>query len=192
MRAMGVPRARLRPGAGTRRLLALGGARGLASLLAFAAVLVAARALDPQELGRWSLALAVQGYALHLAEFGLRGVVTTEAARAGAWLPRLLERYLALRLLLAGLVLAATLAGAALLRPGDALLVGLVTLSIVPIALQLDWLALVDDRAGLAALPLLVRPASFLALLAAWPAALTPSVLAGCYLASWCLAAAAS
>ena len=38
-------------------------------------------------------------------------------------------------------------------RPHDLPLVGLVTLSIVPIALQLDWLALVDDRAGLAAVP---------------------------------------
>jgi hypothetical protein len=57
-------------------------ARG-ASLLGLGAVLMIARSLPPSELGRWSLALAVQGYALHLGEFGLRAVVTTEAARAG-------------------------------------------------------------------------------------------------------------
>ena len=59
--------------------------------------------------------------------------------------------------------------GAALLRPQDALLIGLVTLSILPIALQLDWLALVDDRNGLAAVLLLVRPLAFLALLGLLP-----------------------
>jgi O-antigen/teichoic acid export membrane protein len=120
MTAWSPPRARLRLEAGARRLLALGSARGLASLLAFTAVLVTARALDPHELGRWSMALAVQGYALHLAEFGLRGVVTTEAARAGAALPRLLQRYLGLRLLFAGLVLAAIVAGTTLLRLSSA------------------------------------------------------------------------
>ena len=77
-------------GAGARRLATLGVARGLAALLGLAGVLLVARALTPDQLGRWSLALAVQGYALHLGEFGLRSVVTTEAARAGAALPALL------------------------------------------------------------------------------------------------------
>ena len=65
-------------------------ARGGAALLGLASVLVVARALSAEDLGRWSLALAVQGYALHLGEFGLRAVVTTEAARAGRRLPELL------------------------------------------------------------------------------------------------------
>jgi O-antigen/teichoic acid export membrane protein len=176
------------PAAGTRRLLTLGAARGLASLLGFAAVLLVARTLDPAALGLWSLALAVQGYALHAAEWGLRGVVTTEAVLAGAALPRLLRRYLALRMLLAALVLAVVLAGAALLRPQDAFLIGLVTLSIVPIALQLDWIALADDRPGLAALPLVARPLGFLLLLGTSG----PQSVAACYLASWWLAAGLS
>ena len=58
-------------------------------------VMLVARALTPDQLGSWSLALAVQGYALHVGEFGLRSVVTTEAARAAAALPELLRRYLA-------------------------------------------------------------------------------------------------
>ena len=85
------------------------------------------------------------------------------------------------------MTLAAVTLGAALLRPQDALLIGLVTLSIVPIALQLDWLALVDDRAALAAVLLLVRPLVFLALVGLCRADLTPTLLAVCYLA--CLGA---
>jgi lipopolysaccharide exporter len=184
--------ARRWPGQGARRLATLGAARGAASLLGLATVMVVARLLDPHELGRWSLALAVQGYALHAGEFGLRSVVTTEAARAGNSLAALLRRYLGLRLPLSLAALGAVVLGTAALRPQDVLLIGLVALSIFPIALQLDWLALVDDRAGLAAFLLLVRPLAFLALVGLWPGELTAVRLASCYLASWCLAAALS
>ena len=154
--------------------------------------MLVARALTPDQLGSWALALAVQGYALHVGEFGLRSVVTTEAARAAAALPELLRRYLRLRLALTLVTVALVTLGAALLRPQDALLIGLVTLSIVPIALQLDWLALVDDRAALAAVLLLVRPLVFLALVGLYRSDLTPTFLAVCYLGSWALSALAS
>jgi O-antigen/teichoic acid export membrane protein len=181
-----------RPGAGARRLATLGGARGLAALLGLAGVMLTARALDPGQLGHWSLAPAVQGYALHLGEFGLRSVVTTEAARAGRALPTLIRRYLGLRLVLSLATLGFVMLAATLARPQDAFLIGLVTLSILPIALQLDWLALVDDRAGLAAGLLLIRPIAFLLLIGLWRDDLTPISLAACYLASWALAALAS
>jgi O-antigen/teichoic acid export membrane protein len=180
------------PGAGARRLATLGGARGLAALLGLGGVLLVARALTPEQLGQWSLALAVQGYALHLGEFGLRSVVTTEASRAGDRLPGLLRRYLGLRLALTVMTMVVVTLGAALSRPQDMLLIGLVTLSIVPIALQLDWLALVDDRAGLAAALLLVRPLALLALVGLYRVDLTPTLLAACYLAAWALSALAS
>jgi PST family polysaccharide transporter len=184
--------ARRWPGQGARRLAILGGARGAASLLGLATVMVVARLLDPHELGRWSLALAVQGYALHVGEFGLRSVVTTEAARAGSSLAVLMRRYFGLRLLLSLAALGAVVLGSAVARPQDTLLIGLVALSILPIALQLDWLALVDDRAGLAASLLLVRPLAFLALVGLWPGELTAVRLAACFLASWCFAAVLS
>ena len=154
--------------------------------------MLVARALTPDQLGSWALALAVQGYALHVGEFGLRSVVTTEAARAAVALPELLRRYLRLRLALTLVTVALVTLGAALLRPQDALLIGLVTLSIVPIALQLDWLALVDDRAALAAVLLLVQPLVFLALVGLYRSDLTPTFLAVCYLGSWALSALAS
>ena len=151
-----------------------------------------ARALSPEQLGHWSLALAVQGYALHLGEFGLRAVVTTEAAPAGRHLPELLARYLRLRLALTALALAVVLGGCALWRPNDLPLVALVTLPILPIALQLDWMALVDDRVGLAAVLLLVRPLAFVALLVLWRGRLDLYLTGACFLASWTMAAAAS
>ena len=178
-----------RPLAGAGSLAWLALARLGVSLLGFAAVLVIARALAPAELGRWSLALAIQGYALHLGEFGLRSVVTTEAAHAGRGL---LAHYLRLRLGLSALALAATLAGCALFRPDDLLLVGLATAAILPIALQLDWLALVDGRDRLAAALLLVRPLVFLLLLLAWPVPLGPEAVAASFLAAWMTAAVAS
>lgn len=180
------------PGSGARRLATLGMARGIAAVLGLAAVLLVAHALTPDQLGHWSLALAVQGYALHLGEFGLRSVVTTEAGRAGARLPGLLRRYLSLRLTLSFVTVGAVTLGTMLARPQDAALIGLVTLSIVPIALQLDWLALVDDRARLAATLLLARPAAFLVLVGLCRADLTPASVATCYLAAWALSAVAS
>ncbi|MEK0085499.1 oligosaccharide flippase family protein [Benzoatithermus flavus] len=176
----------------TQRLLLLGAARGLASLLGFSGVFLVARRLGSEELGHWSLALAIQGHALHVAEFGLRSVATAAAAAAPEALPDLLRRYLGLRLLLAGLVLATVAVGAFWLRPEAAPLVLLATLAILPIALQLDWLALVDDRPFVAACPLVVRPLGFLLLLLGWPGDGGIFVVAGCYLASWWLAACLS
>ncbi len=181
-----------RAGLGLRRLVVLSGARGIAAILGLAGVLLAARALTPEQLGHWSLALAVQGYALHAGEFGLRSVVTIEAGRAGALLPLLLRRYLGLRLGLSLATLVILTGASLLLRPQDAWLIGLVSLSILPMALQLDWLALTDGRAGLAAALLLLRPALFVGLVATWGTGPTPLVLAACLLVSWSIAAAAS
>jgi O-antigen/teichoic acid export membrane protein len=153
---------------------------------------VVAHALSAEDLGRWSLALAVQGYALHLGEFGLRGVVTTEAGRSGRRLPELLSRYLRLRLALSCLAIGLVVLGCAFALPTELLLVALVCTSILPIALQLDWLALVDDRNGLAAVLLLVRPLAFLALLGLMPSEPGAQSIATCFLAAWILAAIVS
>lgn len=178
--------------AGAGRLLGLGVARGVASLLGFLGITLVARALAPDDLGRWSLALAVAGFALHLGEFGLRSVATTELDRAGARWRLLLRRYLALRLTLTALVLGLVLTGAHLARPESFGLIAAATLATVATALQLDWIALVDDRRGLVALALLARPLAFLLLLLAWPGEPDVAAVAACYLAAWWLAAGLS
>lgn len=190
------PAARLstgwRPTKAIRRLALLGAARGGASLLGFAGVTLIAHALTPDELGLWSVAMAVQGYALHAGEFGLRSVVTTEARHAGRRLPILLRRYLGLRLALSFVALAISTMAIALIYPEQVWLTTLVTAAILPMALQLDWLALADERAGLAALVLVLRPTLFLGLVGLCLTALTPTMLALCYLASWAAAATVS
>ena len=175
--------------AGARRLIGLGAARGAASLVGFIGVLLVARLLAPAELGAWSLALAAQGYALHLGEFGLRNVATTELAGVGTAWTALLRRYLLWRCGLSLVAIALTLAVGAALAPSSLGPLALTTLAILPIALQLDWIALVDNRLGLAAGPLLARPLAFALLLALLPATAGPLHVAACYLAAWCLAA---
>ncbi|MFO1049903.1 MAG: oligosaccharide flippase family protein [Geminicoccaceae bacterium] len=177
---------------GAGRLATLALARAAAAGLGFLTVLLIARALPPEQLGRWSLALTVQGYALHLGEFGLRSVVTTEAAHAGRHLSRLLRRYLGLRLALTAVTLALVTGACALWRPQELALVALATASILPIALQLDWLALVDGRILLASGLLLVRPLAFLLFIPLVPAAAGPDGVAACFLAAWLVAAALS
>jgi O-antigen/teichoic acid export membrane protein len=155
------------PRAGIARLLILGGSRAAAAVLAFGAAALLARSLSPEALGAWAVALAVQGYALHLGELGLRSVATAEAARGPNRVPALLARYLPLRLGVSAAVLAAVAAGAGLLAPTQAPVVILAAAGVLATAAQLDWVALADGRHALAGALLLVRPAAFLALLAA-------------------------
>jgi O-antigen/teichoic acid export membrane protein len=175
-----------------RRLLVLAGSRLAAAGIASLAMLVAARAAGPTGIGIWSMAVAVQGYALHLGELGLRSVATAEAVRTRGGARALVRRYLALRLAVSLVVIAATLAVVTVFQPEHLGLMALTLLSLIPVALQLDWVPLVDGRSMAASLPLLARPSSFLLLLLAWPAPLTPHALALAFLLSWLVAAAVS
>lgn len=167
----------------------LGGSRLAAALLAFAAITLAARRLGPAELGLWGLALAVQGYALHLGELGLRSVATAEAGsrKGGARLilPVYLKTRFALSLGVYGLGLLACL----WLRPDLLGLMALILASVVLIALMMDWVALVEDRPGQAGIMLLARPAVFLSLLLLLPGVATAEGLAGLFALSWAAAA---
>jgi PST family polysaccharide transporter len=173
-------------------LALLGGSRGLAAALAFAAVAVVARRLTPADLGVWSLILAVQGYALHLGELGLRSVVTAEGRRTEGGAVALLPTYLALRLAVSGTVVAAVAAIAWLSLPERAPVVLLAMLALLATALQLDWLALVDDRPAAAGALLLVRPLAFALMVGLWPGRLGLVSLAGLFALSWALGALAS
>ncbi|HET6467550.1 MAG TPA: oligosaccharide flippase family protein [Geminicoccaceae bacterium] len=173
-------------------LLALGGSRAVAAGLSALAVLAAARLAAPAELGLWSLALAVQGYALHASELGLRSVVTAESARTAGGAGALLAGYLRLRLGLAALVYGALILATWWLRPDQLGLVALTAASIFIVAAQLDWIPLTRGRAGEAGLLLLVRPLAFLACVVAWPGSLDALTLASLFLLSWLAAALAS
>ncbi len=173
-------------------LALLGGSRGLAAVLAFAAVAVVARRLTPVDLGVWSLILAIQGYALHLGELGLRSVVTAEGRRTEGGAVALLPTYLALRLAVSGAVVAAAATIAWLSLPERAPVVLLAMLALLATALQLDWLALVEDRPAAAGALLLVRPVSYALMVGLWPGRLELVTLAGLFAVSWALGALAS
>lgn len=177
---------------GLLRLAALGGARALAAGLGLLATLQLAPAAGPALLGEWSMLLAVQGWALHLSECGLRSVVTAEGAATFGGPRRLLGAYLGTRLLLASLVTGLLLLAVAGLAPDRLEAAALVLSSLFAIAVQLDWLALVDDRPMLAGALLLVRPAAWCLLLALAGTALDLERLAALFALAWALAALAT
>ena len=191
--------ARLRGGArrvvsadAVERLVTMGGSRALAAALGFVATILIARALEPTTLGLWSMALAVQGLALHLGEAGLRSVAIAEVARrpylARAWL----RRVVVLRLLISTAVIATAGVLAWALALGDWRVTAIALASLWPIALQLDWLPLAQGRDRLAALLLLARTAGFVALLLVVPLAGDPLRLALLLLVAWWFAAIVS
>ncbi len=170
----------------------MGGSRAVAAGLGLVATMVIARGLEPAGLGLWSMALAVQGIALHVGEAGLRSIVTVEMAARPEAGRSLLRRYLGLRLAICTGVIALTVALAWLLGIPDWPYLALLLTSLWPIALQLDWLPLAHGRTGQAGLLLLVRPVVFVLLLLALPLGGDPDRLALLFLAAWWVAAAAT
>jgi O-antigen/teichoic acid export membrane protein len=168
-----------------------GGRAGSAGLAAVSAM-VLAHALPPDAMGVWAMALAVQGYALHLGELGLRSVVTAEAGRGKVGVGPLLRRYLGLRLTISAMVLALLAPAAMALAPATAPVVIIACVSILAAALQIDWLALANDQPMLTACLLLVRPLAFIVALLLWPGPLTPVSVALLFLAAWSVTAAVS
>lgn len=180
---------RLLTGEAIERLVTMGGSRALAAGLGFLSTILIARALEPASLGLWSMALAVQGLALHLGEAGLRSVATAEVARTPDLAGTYLRRTLCLRLAISTVVIGLGSGLAWWLALGDWRLTALVLSSLWPIALQLDWLPLAMGRNCLAAALLLARPLMFLGLLVLVPS-LSPMTLGCVFLGAWWLAAA--
>ena len=154
------------PPAALGRLVAMGGSRALAAGLGLIATILIARGLEPAGLGLWSMALAVQGIALHLGEAGLRSIVTVEMAARPEAGRALLYRYLGLRLAISTGVIGLAVAGARLVGIADWPYLALLLTSLWPIALQLDWLPLAGDPERLA---LLFLAAWWVAAAATWP-----------------------
>ncbi len=184
-------------GEAIERIVTMGGSRALVAGLGFLATILIARALPPALLGLWSMALAVQGLALHLGEAGLRSVATAETARTPDLARYYVCRSVALRLVISTAVIALASAAAWLWSStvggtGDWRLTALLLTSLWPIALQLDWLPLALGRNRLAAGLLLVRPTAFFILLLALPIADDPMWLASLFLGAWWLAAVVS
>jgi len=167
----------------------MGGSRALAAGLGFLSTILIARSLEPTAMGLWSMALAVQGLALHLGEAGLRSVATAETARDAVLARTYLWRTVGVRLVVSSAVIGLGTGLAWWLALGDWRLTALVLSSLWPIALQLDWLPLAMGRNRLAAGLLLARPAGFLGLLLLVPRDGDPVILGVLFLAAWWIAA---
>ncbi len=174
-------------------VLLLAGARMIAALLGFAAIWQLAHALDAVSLGLWSMLLALHGYGLQIAEFGLRSVVTATAGASATGAAGLLLSYLRLRIVLAAIVWVLLVAASSLLMPATWPASGILFLSLFAIACQFDWIPLARGDGGRAARLHLVRPAAFLLLttvVAAGGAGLTGAALA--FTGAWIAASLAS
>lgn len=183
----------MKPELGRRgAVLVLGGGRLLAAGAGAAALIVLGQRVDPAALGTWAMALAVQAYASHLGELGLRSVVTAISAGTRGGPRALVAPYLRLRLAVTAAVLVTILGGATLSAPERWPLLALTLASLVPIALQLDWVALVEGRHVRATIPLVLRPVVFAGAVALWPSPLTPLGIAAAFLLSWIAAATAA
>ncbi len=172
--------------------MVMGASRFGAALLGLLAATLIAQHLSPSELGVWSMALAIQGFVLHAGEFGLRSVVTAEASAAKGGPLALLERYLGLRLVLSTSAIIIATLGAHLFVSDQTNLVLIVSLSVVAIALMVDWVPLVEGRIRTASLLLLARPAFFCFGLLLLPSEAHAEQIAILFLLAWIGAAAAS
>ena len=110
--------------------------------IGFLVTLYLARVLAPSSFGMISIGLAVLGYLSLLGSPGIQMVETRNAAATEGGMTERAGAILSLRLLLAPLLIA--LAYVVLLSsgvPGDSrLVIGLYCLSLLPLALSLDWL----------------------------------------------------
>ena len=174
------------------RLAVLGGARLGAAGLGSLGMLVVANAAGPVVIGTWALAQAVQGYAQHGAELGLRSVVTAEGGVTLGGPRALIGRYLRLRLAITAVVWIVVTAAVAWVRPEQLGLMAVALASLFLIALQLDWVPLVEGRAEAAAVPLLVRPGVFLVLVLLWPRPIDAIDIAAAFVTGWLAASMAS
>ncbi len=114
------------------------GARGVGFLV----TLYLARVLAPASFGIISIGMAVLGYLSLLGSPGIQMVETRNAAAVEGGMPERTGAILSLRLVLAPLLICATYAGAWIAGVPEATrdVTALYALSLIPMALSLDWL----------------------------------------------------
>ncbi len=146
-----------------RGFLALGLGEALARLLAFAAMVVAARRLGPAMYGVVGVATALALYLNRVVDWGLDlGLGVREVAARGHDLARALPAILTARLLLAFGVIALAVGGSLLFLPApDAAVVALSMFTLLNVALSTRWVHIGLGQARVAALAMVVGQALF-------------------------------
>ena len=139
-------------------ILAMGGGRVAQSLMSFLSVTVLARFLGAEQLGVYSIVLAIFAYGSHVSEFGLRSIIMREWNAPYNEVKLSAGLYFFIRFVSSGVVTSFGYLGAVLFFPEYATLVGIVLLSTFAIAFQLDWLLLVTEHYLAASWVLVIRP----------------------------------
>ena len=152
-----------------RGFLALGLGEALARLLAFAAMVVAARRLGPAMYGVVGVASALTLYLNRVVDWGLElGLGVREVAARRESLARALPALLTSRLLLASALIAAAVAlSLAMLPAPDAAVVATTTLTLTAVALGTRWAHIGLGQTRTAAVGTVVGQALFAVLLVA-------------------------
>lgn len=138
----------------TRNFLALAGGEVVARVVAFGATIVLAHRLGPAGFGVVSFATAVVLYLSRIADAGVDlGLGIREVAAARDRLSELVPAVLALRLLLAGILIVLVGGGAILFLPEpDGTVLALYTLTLAFVAMSTRWVHLGLERATVVAI----------------------------------------
>jgi len=143
-------------------LFSMGGGRIVQAALSFLTMTMLARALGVEQLGVYSIVMAVFAYGSHVSEFGLRSIIMREWNLPGAQGRKSVSLYFSIRLLAAIIVSVVAYLVALVFYPQHATLLGLVMISTLFIAVQLDWVLLVTERYLAASWVLVIRPIFYL------------------------------
>ncbi|PHS73126.1 MAG: hypothetical protein COB22_02335 [Cycloclasticus sp.] len=168
-------------------LFNMGSGRVMQALLSFLIVTVLARELGPDQLGIYSIVLAIFAYGSHVSEFGMRSIVIRDGNLPNKKIHSEAGLYICLRLITATLVSVSTYFVGVIFFPEYAVLAGLVMISTFFIAMQLDWLLLVSKRYLAASWVLVIRPIFYLAavLLLVWFEQVSLIMLILAFVSSW-------
>ena len=140
----------------------MGLARVASSVLSFVTLSLIARSIIPEDLGLYSIVLAMYAYVGLLSEFGLRSLALSESAGPEIDKDHMLS-FVYARLIVSIVVLGASALICSFIYPQDFLLVCLIFAAVIPVALQIDWILMLEGQYHLASLVVVIRSISFLA-----------------------------
>ena len=159
-------------------LLVGSGARLCAACVGLFATTLAARSLGPAAWGGWVILFAAFGWSQHLAEWGLRSEGLVRGGRMGSVGIGLVRDLALARMPVLVLAICCLVAGTCLWRPDLVMASAWLGATLVAIAMNLDWVALVRGRPWLPGATLILRPTVSVAVLLALPQPLTAATLA--------------
>ncbi len=175
-------------------LLSMGSGRIAQAAISFIAVSIVARHVSVEELGVYSIILALFAYASLFSDFGLRSIITSEWNRKQQNHEEVIVTYFVLRLALSLIICCVGSGLVGGFYPEYLTIVLVVLISTFFISLQLDWYLIVSERYLAASWVLVLRTASYLFFIGVliYIDEVSLQTLAFAFLLSWCFFSAGS